>query len=189
MEDKKFDIKASVQNVEKSTSGLLGKAKKAFVKAADQNDDGKFDKDDVASIAVTVGETVKTGAQSLKESAEEKSRQIEKKLLQPIFTETLDDADFLMPKFIRVADRDKRRATSEVCKGSIGFYSEQKGLRIVNLFRDSVDAFGLSFYPDCRSEFYYVDPSDRDRYIALDEYFGYLKVERKNELQMIAKDL
>lgn len=189
MEEKKFDIKASIQSVEKSTSGLFGKAKKAFVKAADQNDDGKFDKDDVASIADAVGETVKTGAQSLKESAEEKSRQIEKKLLQPIFTETMDDADFLMPKFIRVADRDKRRATSEVCKGSIGYFSEQKGLRIVNIFRDSVDVFGLSFYPDCRSEFYYVDPSDRDRYIALDEYFGYLKVERINELQMIAKDL
>ncbi|MDD6462997.1 MAG: hypothetical protein PUF57_03400, partial [Clostridiaceae bacterium] len=73
-------IKASVQNVEKSTSGLLGKIKKAFVKAADQNDDGKFAKDDVASIAGKAGETVKTVAQSLKESAEEKSRQIEKTL-------------------------------------------------------------------------------------------------------------
>ena len=68
-------------------------------------------------------------------------------------------------------------------------FSDQKGLHIVNIFRDSVEAFGLSFYPDNSSEFYYVDPSDRDRYIALDEYFSYLKVERINELQMIAKSL
>ncbi|MGN0486564.1 MAG: hypothetical protein ACI4GB_04955 [Acutalibacteraceae bacterium] len=74
-------------------------------------------------------------------------------------------------------------------QGSVGYFSDQKGLRIVNIFRDSIEAYGLSFYPDDSSEFYYVDPSDRDRYIALDEYFSYLKVERINELQMIAQSL
>lgn len=59
----------------------------------------------------------------------------------------------------------------------------------MNIFRDSVDVFGLTFFPDNESEFYYVDPSDRDRYIALDDYFNYLKVERINELQKIAQDL
>ena len=67
--------------------------------------------------------------------------------------------------------------------------SEQKGFRMVNIFQDSVDAFGLSFYPDCGSEFYYVDPSDREYYIALDDYFGYLKLTRINELQKLAQDL
>ena len=76
-----------------------------------------------------------------------------------------------------------------MCKGSIGFLSAQKGLHIVNIFRDSIDLYGLSFYPDCDSEFYYVDPSDRDGYIALDEYFSYLKQVRISELQKIAQDL
>ena len=70
------------------------------------------------------------------DSAEEKSRQLELKSLRPVFPETLDDADFLMPKFIRVAERDRKHAESEVCKGSIGYLSDQKGFRIVNIFRD-----------------------------------------------------
>ena len=60
---------------------------------------------------------------------------------------------------------------------------------MLNIYRDSTELFGLSFYPDNRSEFYYVDPSDRNRYIALDDYFGYLKAERISELQRIAQDL
>lgn len=60
---------------------------------------------------------------------------------------------------------------------------------MINLFRDSVDQFGLTFYPDRDCEFYYVDPSDRNKYIALDEYFSYLKIARINELQTIAQTL
>ena len=189
MENKRFDLKTAIHNTEKNSSALLGKAKEAIIRTTDQNDDGKFNKEDVSVIADSVGEAVKSGAQALKDTAEEKSRQIDLKLLQPIFTETMDEADFLMPKFIRISERDRRRADSKACQGSIGYFSDQKGLRIVNIFRDSIDAFGLSFYPDNSNEFYYVDPSDRNRYIALDEYFGYLKVERINELQMIAKSL
>lgn len=131
----------------------------------------------------------------MKDSAEEKARLNELKTLQPIFATqqacalSLDDADFLMPKFIRVTDRDKKHAESEVCQGSIGYASNQKGLHFVNIFRDSIEAFGLTFYPDCDSEFYYMDPSDRDNYIALNDYFSYLKIVRINELKKIAQDL
>lgn len=189
MSEKKFNLKSSVQEAGKNASDLLGKAKGAFVRSADQNDDGKFNKEDVAVIADSVGETVKSGAQAIKESAEEKSRQLELKRLKPIFTETMVEATFLMPKFIRITEREKKYSTSEVCRGSVGYFSDQKGLHIVNIFRDSIDSYNLAFYPDGSSEFYYVDPSDRDRYIALDEYFSYLKIERINELQMIAKSL
>ena len=60
---------------------------------------------------------------------------------------------------------------------------------MVNIFHDSVEAFGLKFYPDCDCDFYYVDPSTRDQYIALNEYFSYLKIARINELQRIAQSL
>ena len=123
------------------------------------------------------------------DSAGEKARELKRKALQPIFVDTLNGADFLMPKFIRLTERDKKHAESEVCQGSIGYGSDQKELHIVNIFRDSMEAFGLVFYPNCDSEFYYVDPSDRDRYIALDEYFSYLKIARVNELKKIAQDL
>lgn len=47
----------------------------------------------------------------------------------------------------------------------------------------------MKFYPDNDCEFYYVNPTDRDAYISLDEYFSYLKMVRINELQRVAQDL
>ena len=183
--EKKSKFEAFVSDAGKAAKDLLGHA----VQAVDQNDDGKFDMKDVSTIAETMGNAVKKGTQAMKDSAEEKARAIELKTLRPVFPTTLDEASFLMPKFIRVVERGKKYIESEVCQGSIGYEDDQKGLHIVNIFRDSVGAFGLTFYPDYDCEFYYVDPSDRDRYIALDDYFNYLKIVRINELQKIAQDL
>lgn len=169
----------------KSAKNLFDKA----IMAADQNDDGKFDFSDVSVIAETVEASIKQSAQTMRDNAKERTRLYELRTLQPIFVDSLANVDFLMPKFIRITDRDKKHAESEVCQGSIGYTSNQEGLRIVNIFRDSIESFGLMFYPDCDYEFYYVDPSERDRYIALDEYFSYLKIARVNELQKVAQDL
>lgn len=159
------------------------------IQSADQNDDGKFDMEDVSVIAKSVGNSVKQGTIALKGSVDEQTRLLELKTLQPIFPDILDSTEFLMPKFVRITERDKKHAESEVCQGSIGYNSNSKGFQYVNIFRDSIDYFGLMFYPDSDYEFYYVDPSDRDRYVALDEYFSYLKIARVNELQKIAQDL
>ena len=188
---KKDRFDAFVAGAGKSAKSLLNKA----VQVADQTDDGKFDFADVAVIAEGVGNAVKKGTQEIKARTDEKAWQLDLKSLQPIFptqaegAASLDDADFLMPKFIRIVERDKKRMESPACQGSIGYGSDSKGLHVVNIFRDSVEAFGLTFYPDCDSEFYYMDPSDRDSYIALDEYFNYLKIARVNELKKIAQDL
>lgn len=178
MEKFKIDISEKALDAKNKTVSILNKTKDALTQVADQNDDGKFDKEDVAKVT-----------NAIKESADEKVRQIELKRLQPIFPADIDDGDFLLHKFIRVADKDKKRAESRVCQGSIGYFTNSKGIRLLNIFRDCVDAFGLTFFPDNSSEFYYVDPSDRDRYIALDDYFSYLKAERISELQRIAQDL
>lgn len=182
---KKINIKGLASDVMKTGKNLIDNA----IQSADQNDDGKFDMEDVSVIAKSVGNSVKQGTIALKGSVDEQVRLLELKTLQPIFPDALDSTEFLMPKFIRVADRDKRHAESEVCQGSIGYTSNSKGFQYVNIFRDSIDYFGLMFYPDSDYEFYYVDPSDRDRYVALDEYFSYLKIARVNELQKIAQDL
>lgn len=182
-------FKENVNNASKSFGKTAKDLFDAAVQIADQNDDGKFDFSDVSSVAESISENIKKGAQFVKASAEEKSKQLDLKALQPIFNETLYDANFAMPKFIRIVNRDKRYIESEACQGSIGYCSTQKGLNIVNIFTDSVNAFGLAFYPDNESDFYYVDPSERDRYIALNDYFNYLKVARVNELQKLAQDL
>lgn len=171
----------------RNTKDILKKTKDMTIHAVDQNDDGKFNLEDVAVIASVVGNSVKKRAQVLKEVTDEKTRELELKMLQPIFLEDLNN--LLMPKFIRITERDKKRAESEVCKESIGFWSVQKDLCMVNIFRDSIERYDLSFYPDCNSEFYYVNPIDNENYIALNDYFEYLKQVRINELQKIAQDL
>ena len=49
-----------------------------------------------------------------------------------------------MPHFIRVTERDKKRAESEVCQGAIGYWSDYKEMRMLNIFRDSIDSYGMS---------------------------------------------
>ena len=176
-------------DISKNAKEKMKKTKDKAVEVVDQNDDGKLNLKDVAALTNTIGNAVKKGTGAVKDTADEKRRNIEKKMLQPIFPEELDATDFFLTKFIRVTERDKKYSESDVCQGSIGYMSEQKGLRYVNIFRDSLDAYGTTFYPDRDSEFYYIDPSDRDHYIALDEYFGFLKVARITELQKIAQAL
>lgn len=187
MEKKKISLHfAEAKNAAK---GFLDKSKDIAVRAMDQNDDGKLDIADVAALADSVGGIVKRGAYAVKDGAEESRRQIERKSLQPIFSEDLDTTDFFISKLIRITDRDRKHAESDVCQGSIGYLSDKGGLRVVNIFKDSLEPFGLSLYPDIDCEFYYVNPSDRDSYICLDEYFYYLRMVRINELQRVAQDL
>ena len=166
-----------VSNVGKNAKDILEKSKNKAVQIADQNDDGKFDLEDVTAMANSVGNIVKKGARTLKETADEKARQMERKTLLPIVLEDLND--YPMPKLIRITERDKKYSESEVCKE----------MRLMNIFRDSVNVYGISFYPNYDSEFYYVNPVDSDNYIVLDEYFDYLKQVRVGELQKIAQDL
>ena len=145
-----------VSNVGKNAKDILEKSKNKAVQIADQNDDGKFDLEDVTAMANSVGNIVKKGARTLKETADEKARQMERKTLLPIVLEDLND--YPMPKLIRITERDKKYSESEVCKGSIGFWSDFKEMRLMNIFRDSVNVYGISFYPNYDSEFYYVNP-------------------------------
>lgn len=189
MENEKASPEVIAEKAENSAVSFWRKAKESIIKVVDQNDDGSFDMKDVSVLAESIGNAAKSAANTVMVSAEEKSREIERRQLRPIFAEDLDSADFLLSKLIRVAEIDKKHAESDICAGSIGFISAQKDYSFVNIFKNHVSSFGLTFYPDIDCELYYVDPCDRDRYIALDEYFSYLKIARVNELQKIAQDL
>lgn len=178
-----------LENAGNAAKGAFDKAKEITIQVVDQNDDGKFDMNDVTSVVNVVGDTMKKGADAVMESAEESRKRLDMKALQPIFVDTLDQTEFLMSKLIHVTERDKKHAESDVCQGSIGYMSDKGGLHVVNIFRDSIDTFGLSFYPDADCEFYYVNPTDRDNYISLDSYFSYMKMVRINELQRVAQEL
>lgn len=189
MKDKNIDLKSTVREARQNALGILSKAKENVVSKTDQNNDGKFDKEDITAIANTLETKVKSNSKRLKDTAKEMERKIELKKLQPIFFEDISDSSFRLSRFIRITDRNKRYAESEVCQGAVGYLSEEKEFKFVNIFSDSLNLYNFSVYPDFSSEFYYADPGDETRYIALNEYFAYLKQERINELQLLAKAL
>lgn len=189
MENKKIELGVFGAENRKRAADFLNKTTNKVKTALDQNDDGELNLKDASIIAETLNASVKGTVAVIKDIAQTKNRELELKTLQPIFAENLDGADFLLPKLVRITEMDKRRAESEVCKGSVGYFSKEKDLKVVNIFRDKIGTFGLTFYPDTDNDIYYVDPIDRDRYIAMDDYFSYLKTARVNELQKIAQDL
>lgn len=189
MDKEKKSFGSVAADAGKNALEFLDKAKKTLVNAVDQNNDGSLDLKDVSVLADTISSAAKSTATAVINGAEAKNREIEKRILQPIFADDLVHTGSVLTKLIRITEIDKKHAESDVCKGSIGFISDHKDLKVVNVFRNHVDAFGLTFSPDTDCEFYYVNPSNRDHYIALDNYFYYLKVERINELQKIAQDL
>lgn len=170
--------KKTAEKTEKHSPGFLEKTKERIVTAVDQNKDGRIDIKDLTSVS-----------RRWSEKRETSKREAEINLLRPLFEDDLEAPEFNMPKMIRLVGMDKRHAESEVCIGSIGHESDYKGLRIVNIYPEYLHSFGLTFYPDLDNEVYYVDPCDRNHYIALDEYFNYLKIARLSELQKIAQDL
>lgn len=188
MEKKKIDLSAIAESVGRGAGNIVNKAKSMASQVKDNNEEEAQEKKSTTDIMNGISKLYKRTTDTVKTAADEKAKELELRTLMPIFDSTLDDADFSLTKLIRICDVDKRRAESEVCKGAIGYYSD-KDLLIVNIYRKHLDKFGITFYPDSSSEFYYVDPSDRDCYIALDDYFGYMKVVRITELQKIAQDL
>ena len=74
-----------VSGIGQNAKDVLEKTKNLAVQVADQNDDGKFDMEDVSVMASSFGDAVKKGAHSLKETVDEKSKQMEIKTLKPFF--------------------------------------------------------------------------------------------------------
>lgn len=105
---------------ERKNRNVIDNVKNAF----DKNDDGKLDIKDAALVAKTVGGAVKKGSKIAREGATEKARLLELRILKPIFPDSFDDSEFLIPKLIRITERDKKYAESEVCQGSIGYSSD-----------------------------------------------------------------
>lgn len=136
--------------------------------------------------AKELGDVASETARDVAVKMDEMKRQWDLKRLKPIFTRDLNGMQY--SRLVRIVERDKK-FDIEVCRGSIGYWATCKGERWMNIFKDSVNKFGLNFYPYEDVNFYYVDPTNKDNYIVLDEYFDRLKQARVNELQKIAQDL
>ena len=188
----------SESSADDGNKGIFDKAKEAIIQTVDQNNDGQLDFKDIAAVTDNVGNAAKKIAEALQVNAVQNKNHLgnvmnrarlerERNALNPVFPEDLVKLD--KPKLIRITDIDNKRAKSDICKGSIGYLSEHKGVRVLNAFTNCLDQFGLKFYPNAHGEIYYINPSNKESYIALDEYFLFLKTVRASELQKIAQDL
>ena len=147
---------------------------------------GVVDKAELDKHAKELVDAAVVAAQSLAEVINNGKNSWNLKRLKPIFINDLNGMIF--SRLVRIVEREKK-FDIDVCKGSIGYWDTCKGERWMNIFKDSVSKFGLDFYPNDEVNFYYVDPTNKDSYIVLDEYFDRLKQVRVSELQKIAQDL
>lgn len=162
----------------KGVSDFVDKAGKDITKALDQNGDGQLDISDIQVF------------QARNQAAQEENQlKADLERLKPMFQEDFKEDEFVLPKMIRVAEIDKAHAESLACKGSVGYKTVMDDTSMVTIFRNFIDTLGLTFYPELDNGVYYVDPCDRDHYIALEDYFSFMKMQRVAELQRIAQSL
>ena len=162
----------------KEVTGFVDRASKDITKAIDQNGDGKLDISDIQTVLDR-----NQAAQA------ENQRKADLERLKPVFQEDFKEDEFVLPKMVQVDVIDKAHADSAACKGSVGYKSVMDDMTVVTIFRENIDGFGLTFYPELENGVYYVDPCDRDHYISLDDYFSFMKMQRVAELQRIAQAL
>lgn len=167
--------------VNKMIDGVKDGIDDAKLKVVDVVDKAELDKHAKELVDAAV-----VAAQSLAEVINNGKNSWNLKRLKPIFINDLNGMIF--SRLVRIVEREKK-FDIDVCKGSIGYWDTCKGERWMNIFKDSVSKFGLDFYPNDEVNFYYVDPTNKDSYIVLDEYFDCLKQVRVSELQKIAQDL
>lgn len=189
MKIEKENIKKGFKNFADGTKGVMKKTTNSVIKKIDQNDDATFDKEDLKAIKDKINTTAQKTSSNIKKLVDEKRKENELKKLQPIFAEDLEKAEFILPKLICVSDIDKKYSESDVCRGAIGYKTDCKDLTVINIFKENIELYGLTFQPDIDCEVYYVDPTDKNKYIALEDYFSYLQEVRVNELEKIAQDL
>lgn len=162
----------------KGVTDFVDKAGKDITQALDQNGDGQLDISDLH-----VFQAKNQAAQ------EENQRKADLERLKPMFQEDFKEDEFVLPKMICIAEIDKAHAESAACRGSVGYKTVMDDISMVTIYRDFIDSLGLTFYPDLDNGVYYVDPCDRDHYIALEKYFSFMKEKRVFELQRIAQTL
>ncbi|MCI6076814.1 hypothetical protein [Catenibacterium mitsuokai] len=172
------DVKDGIDEVKLKVEDVVDKAE--LDKHAKEIGDVAVDK------AKEFGDVAVVAAQNLAEVINKGKNSWNLKRLKPIFLNDLNGMQ--CSRLVRIVEREKK-FDIDVCEGSIGYWDTCKGEKWMNIFKDSVSKFGLSFYPNDEVNFYYVDPTNKDNYIVLDEYFYRLKQARVSELQKIAQDL
>lgn len=132
---------------------------------------------------------VQAGVQTISNNAQQQAFEERMKKYAPLFPDQYRNADFNIPNLIHIVD-DAVRKGIDVCEGSIGWLSQEKGIEVLHLYDEAITFSGLQFLPAaiCDSV-YYVDPFNRNCYISIDSYFSHIQQAKLAELQHIAFSL
>lgn len=142
-----------------------------------------------AEIGKKAVDNTKAGAQSLANKAQEESVKAQIKKYNPVFPDQYSEPGFGLSNLIRIVD-DVVRKDIEVCKGAIGWKSQENGVEVFHLYDETVTFSGLHFIPAAVCDaVYYVDVHDRSRFIRLECYFEKMQESKLAELQHIAFSL
>ncbi len=200
------ETKHYIANVGTAMSNFAHKTQKSILQAVDKNGDGVIDgkdfgitsenlngaKERMAQLVSAAGQGIKSGTDALNKSIADSRLDKEHKTLRPVFAEELSDV-FIdagqLPNMIRVVERDKKRAESTVCEGSVGYRESIKGMDILCIYEDCSAQLPLHFHPIAEKGIFYADPRQQRLFVNLDDYFEYLKTGRVNELEMVAQKL
>ncbi len=162
-----------------------------------ENDKKAFPKKEIAEWAsgfsqaargkvVGVAAAVKDKSEQVIEHANEAKLLKERKTLCPVFLSDLEAPDYSIPPLISIAEPDEKHQKSVVCEGSIGFLKRAGDLQILNIYPDKAGFLNLVFQPALGQAVYYVDNTQKNLYINLEDYFEYQKKARIDELEQIA---
>jgi len=172
-------MKIDLQKGAKSVGNALGKGAEGVGKVI-----GK-----AAELGKIAAEAAKAGAQKYADKTQEENLKAQLKKYNPVFPEQYSSPDFNLSNLITIVD-DVVRKDIEVCKGSMGWKSQEKGVEVFHLYDEAVASSGLHFAPAATCDsVYYVDAHDRSRYIRLDCYFEKMQESKLAELQHIAFSL
>lgn len=186
----------------------VAKAQEAVTRTVDRNGNGKIEAEDfgltkenlhgagkaVKEAVASAGNNLKDGGTTLGKALMDAHLEQERKSLRPVFLEDLPfpgmgSAFVGHPAILAVVARDKKRSESQACIGSVGYHLPTKGLELLNIYEDCASRMKLIFYPSLFQGIYLADPYREGCYIALEQYFAYLRKSMVTELQLIAQDL
>ncbi len=168
---KKIDFSKSAE-VFKTAANAVGEAGKSVIKVAKDN-----------------AQLLAERAQVMAEVQQTKNKEALIKKLNPLFPDDYHSAEFKLPNLIRIVDDAVRRGI-DVCEGSIGWLSTEKGVEVLHLYDEAIEFSGLKFLPAATCDsIYYVDPHNRNVFISVDCYFSSMQESRLAELQHIAYSL
>ena len=131
-------------------------------------------------------ETLNTKANALQIAAQDMGYNNRLRKYNPLFMDEYTSEEYNVPNMIRIVD-DAVRKGIDVCEGSIGWTSKEKGVEIFHIYDEALKLSKINFVPaPIVDDIYLVDPLDRTTFISIESYYSNIQQSKIAELQNIA---